>query len=97
MCMQTFFKYGVRIYLTTLIVATLIFVLNIIYGSFNPYLMILSVCLFYLAGNMKFAHGILFNEGVLKRYNQFLCVIFNVLCLGFLCYYFGFLFGIIES
>jgi len=93
--METFFKHGGKIYGTTLIVATFTFIYNLI-NKGDPYLLMFSVLLFYVAGNLKFAHGILFNTGGLKRYNQLLCFIFNALCLGYVCYYLLMLFGIIS-
>lgn len=82
--METFFKYGARIYGITLIVATIIFIYNLFSDGYNTYITIFSVFLFYVAGNTKFAHGILFNDGGLKRYNQLLCLIFNLLCVYWL-------------
>tara|TARA_B100000767_G_scaffold175581_1_gene164079 strand:+ start:528 stop:788 length:261 start_codon:yes stop_codon:yes gene_type:complete len=78
--MELFYKYGARVYGTQLIVATIIFIYNLLSDEYNQDIAIFSVFLFYVAGNTKFAHGILFDDDGLKRYNLSLCVIFNLLC-----------------
>ena len=75
--MEAFFKYGIRVYLALLVGGAVLFM----YSTVNdlPFV-ILSLVMLYMAGNIKLAHGTLFNEGGLKRYNQFLWGAFNIVC-----------------
>lgn len=72
-----FFRHGPIIYLTLLIAGAVMTMISI---TSDLSLFLQGLSLLYLAGNVKCAHGIFFNEGVLKRYNQFLCLGFNLTC-----------------
>ena len=73
--MEFFFRHGPVIYLSFLIAGVGTTVASI---TTQLPVLLLGLSLLYLAGNVKFAHGILFNEGLLKRYNQGVGLGFNL-------------------
>ena len=75
--LERFFRHGPIIYVSFLVSGV---VMTMASGVTQLSLFIPGLSLLYLAGNLKFAHGIFFNEGVLKRYNQLLCLGFNLAC-----------------
>ena len=82
---EWFFKNGARLYIGSLLLLAVIFFSVFIGDQWS--LLPLMLFMFFLAGNIKITHGIMFNEGKLKLWNQFCSVMFNGLTIGWCIYY----------
>ena len=82
---EWFFKNGVRLYIASLIL--LVALIFIVYIGMQWWLLPLIPLVFVVAGNLKLAHGTMFNEGYRKLWNQFLLVMFNGVIIGYVIYF----------
>jgi len=78
---EWFFKNGSRLYLGSLLLL-LILVFVVLAGD-QWWLAPLIPLVFIVAGNLKLTHGIMFNDGKVKLWNQFCSFMFNGLIIGY--------------